>query len=273
VAFAGDLDGTASTWFAVGAAGPAADAGSGRVVTYASVRGPRAVSKVRQMRTDGATPIAPSGISNSRDAFQLEATVRSAAGRESVFLEWEIDRAGSASDGPGLNRGTAYDTGPPDSLGGPAARVLGTATVLENGAGYSWRLRVGRSDPFFSPRTGWIRLPSRVFAEPDVRVGLIPAAPDTLPIRIRLSQNHPNPFNPETRIVYWVSKAAFVHVEVFDVLGKRVRTLVETHRGEGRYETVWSGEDDSGRAVASGVYFVRVEAEGRSVSRKMVLVR
>ena len=118
-----------------------------------------------------------------------------------------------------------------------------------------------------------MRLSSHFFGEPDVHVGIISADPDTLPIWIRLSQNHPNPFNPETRIVYWISKKAFVRVEVFDVLGERVQTLTETHQVEGRHEVGWSGTDDRGRAVASGVYFVRIEARGRSVSRKMVLVR
>jgi hypothetical protein len=89
----------------------------------------------------------------------------------------------------------------------------------------------------------------------------------------RLEPNVPNPFHPRTRFRYTLSGLARVKLAVYDVSGRRVRTLVDDRvREAGRHEIVWNGRDQAGRSVAPGVYFARLELNGRpACARKMVL--
>ena len=92
--------------------------------------------------------------------------------------------------------------------------------------------------------------------------------------RNRLAHNHPNPFNPQTTIVYELERTGPVWLRVHDLSGRLVRTLVAgTVIESGVRQVVWRGEDDAGRAVAAGVYFYRIEATGFSATRRMVLIR
>ena len=68
------------------------------------------------------------------------------------------------------------------------------------------------------------------------------------------TQNFPNPFNPSTTIPFNLQQAAHVSLDVFDVLGQRVRSLADETYGAGQHALVWEGTDDSGRGVASGLY-------------------
>ncbi|GIV60327.1 MAG: hypothetical protein KatS3mg043_1416 [Rhodothermaceae bacterium] len=88
-----------------------------------------------------------------------------------------------------------------------------------------------------------------------------------------LEPNHPNPFNPTTLIRYSLGGESPVSLEVFNVLGERVRTLVDRHQRGGSYEVIWDGRDESGRPVASGVYVYRLRAGTFTASRTMVLLR
>jgi hypothetical protein len=90
----------------------------------------------------------------------------------------------------------------------------------------------------------------------------------------RLHPNVPNPFNPVTRIAFEVARAdATIRLEVFDVQGRLVRTLVHGRREVGRQSVQWFGRDDHGRALASGVYVARLQAGGTTQTQRMVLVR
>lgn len=90
-----------------------------------------------------------------------------------------------------------------------------------------------------------------------------------------LLDNYPNPFNPETKILYTVGTAGISHVklQVFNVLGQKVKTLVDDLQAPGAYEVSWDGTEESGAEVASGVYFYRLEAGQFNQIKKMVLVR
>ncbi len=90
---------------------------------------------------------------------------------------------------------------------------------------------------------------------------------------IRLVGNRPNPFNPITRIEYSLSRESRVRLDVYDVEGRWVATLVDGVAGAGTYQATWSGTTTGDRPVASGVYFARLEAEGRTAVRKMILMR
>jgi YVTN family beta-propeller protein len=88
-----------------------------------------------------------------------------------------------------------------------------------------------------------------------------------------LDQNVPNPFNPATTIRFGIPEPAVVTLAVYDLAGRRVRTLVNGWREPDRYEAVWDGRDDEGRRVSSGIYFYRLEAGKHSRTRKMLMVK
>ena len=90
----------------------------------------------------------------------------------------------------------------------------------------------------------------------------------------RLEQNYPNPFNPATTIAFSLKQRARVRIDVFDVTGALVRTLLDDSRDAGAYSDIrWDGHDRNGRAVASGVYFYKLVAGGFEQTRKMVLLK
>ncbi|HEU4726130.1 MAG TPA: FlgD immunoglobulin-like domain containing protein [Candidatus Eisenbacteria bacterium] len=89
----------------------------------------------------------------------------------------------------------------------------------------------------------------------------------------RLGQNAPNPFNPATVIPYEVGRAARVRLQVFDVRGRLVRTLVDASQRPGRYDARWDGRDAGGRGVASGRYYYRLRVGNSSLSRGMLLLK
>ncbi|MCB1183186.1 choice-of-anchor D domain-containing protein [bacterium] len=91
--------------------------------------------------------------------------------------------------------------------------------------------------------------------------------------RTALLANVPNPFNPETRIRYALAADGPVRVAVFDVTGRLVRTLVDGRRSAGEQDVTWSGRDDTGRAVASGAYYVRLETAAGVDHRKIMLLK
>ena len=90
---------------------------------------------------------------------------------------------------------------------------------------------------------------------------------------LALSQNAPNPFNPETVIEYTVDAAGPVAIVVYDARGRRVRSEAFTLDEPGSYRWTWDGLDAEGRPAASGAYFYAVRTERGARSAKMVLVR
>ncbi len=99
-----------------------------------------------------------------------------------------------------------------------------------------------------------------------------PAEP-AAPPRFALHPNYPNPFNPETRIVFETPEEGRVELVVLNALGHRVATLVDGRLAAGRHAVLWRGVDDRGQAVPSGVYFVQLRSRGHQAVRKIVLVR
>ncbi len=94
-----------------------------------------------------------------------------------------------------------------------------------------------------------------------------------LPTTYSLLQNFPNPFNPSTRIEYTVPGTARVTVQVFDLLGRLVRDLVNDQREQGRYQAEWDGRNNAGRQVASGMYIYVMRAADFTALRKMLLLK
>ena len=81
-----------------------------------------------------------------------------------------------------------------------------------------------------------------------------------VPLDYRLSQNYPNPFNPQTTIAFELRELGEVKLEIYNILGQRVKTLINGKRDAGRYTLKWNGLNDAGNRVASGVYLYRLQA-------------
>lgn len=111
------------------------------------------------------------------------------------------------------------------------------------------------------------------------------AAPGTNPVRTdtgepslrptvhRLIGAFPNPFNPRTEVRFELAEATRVLVQVHDIRGRLVRTLINESRPSGPHAVVWNGKDNRGTTVASGTYFLRFNAGDRVETRKVALLK
>jgi hypothetical protein len=88
-----------------------------------------------------------------------------------------------------------------------------------------------------------------------------------------LRQNLPNPFTGSTVIPFALEKESHVTLSVFNVLGQRVRVLMDGWSPAGSHQVRWDGRDDSGNRAASGLYLYRFQAEGYQATRRMLLTR
>ncbi len=91
--------------------------------------------------------------------------------------------------------------------------------------------------------------------------------------RFALEQNFPNPFNPTTKIRFTIPENNAVKLTIYDVKGRRIRTLVNGPLQANHYEVQWNSKNDQGQSVASGVYFYKLEAGAYTKTRKMVLLK
>jgi serine protease AprX len=121
----------------------------------------------------------------------------------------------------------------------------------------------------------------------DIRFNFQPTAVEeevtsSAPVQFSLHQNHPNPFNLGTSIQYSVgsvqvkaSDGSFPHTTliIYNILGQKVRTLVDEPKEPGKYEVIWDGKNDRGDEVASGIYFYQLVTENNRIARKMVLLK
>ncbi len=96
---------------------------------------------------------------------------------------------------------------------------------------------------------------------------------DGLPVAFALGRNHPNPLTPATSICYDMPRDGRVVLEVIDVGGRVVRTLVDEAKPAGRHSAAWNGSDAAGAEVGQGVYFVRMRAGAFTATRKAVVLR
>jgi len=96
---------------------------------------------------------------------------------------------------------------------------------------------------------------------------------DTNPQSYSLEQNYPNPFNPTTNIKYTVAKEGNVKIEVYDITGKLVTTLVNQSMSSGTYNVTWNGQNTSGQNVVSGIYLYRIQSNDFVAIKKMILLK
>jgi hypothetical protein len=107
----------------------------------------------------------------------------------------------------------------------------------------------------------------------DIAVNPVGVDNDYFGGRFGLAQNMPNPFNPQTTIAFSLPEAADVSLEIYDVAGRRVATLVDGQLESGPHNVTWDGTTESGERAASGVYFYKLVAGEQKTTRKMVLLK
>ncbi len=95
---------------------------------------------------------------------------------------------------------------------------------------------------------------------------------NTPPDDSKLEQNYPNPFNSQTHIKYELNQSSEISIVIFDVLGQRIATLFQGTQSAGLHEVYWTGTNDLGRKVSSGVYFIQLQTPTQQFSRRMLLV-
>ncbi|HNW99770.1 MAG TPA: C25 family cysteine peptidase [Candidatus Cloacimonadota bacterium] len=97
--------------------------------------------------------------------------------------------------------------------------------------------------------------------------------PHVIPAVTELIGNYPNPFNPETSISFSLKERTNVNVAVYNVLGQKVKTLVNGELPAGMNHVRWDGKDDNGKSVGSGVYFTKMEAGRYTSTKKMIMLK
>jgi hypothetical protein len=97
--------------------------------------------------------------------------------------------------------------------------------------------------------------------------------PELLPTDYNLAQNYPNPFNPSTNIEFSLPESARVRIEVFNILGRKVRHLIDRELPAGTHRIEFDGRDARGHSLATGVYFYRLSTDSYTESKKMMLLK
>ncbi len=100
-----------------------------------------------------------------------------------------------------------------------------------------------------------------------------PSGGNNLPSKFALGQNYPNPFNPMTTIEFELSHREHVTIDIFNVLGQKVRSLVDETKAAGTYKIEWNGLDNDGKPVSTGVYLYRLRAGDAVRTKKMMLIK
>lgn len=231
----------------------------------------------RQMRSDGSAPIARLGISDAETSFRLSLQGRTPAGRGKVRLQWEVKPLGVPFDGAGLVEGAVdQDTGAPSGTDGSYVELDELVTGLEADTVYRWRMRILTDSPFFS-HSRWFWMQGNDLtqwclrtaeASSEVTPGVV-----ALSGRLSLSPAFPNPFQTFTSLSLELVGSSRAQVTVHDLAGRKVAGLWDGGLDAERRTMLWNGNDDEGRPLPEGVYFIRAEVDGQTLSRRVTRVR
>ncbi len=116
-------------------------------------------------------------------------------------------------------------------------------------------------------------------ADPEAAVIPVDKGEVVLPKSFSLGQNYPNPFNPTTTIRFEIGigggtqQSVQTALKVYNILGQRVKTLVDEPKSPGVYYQTWDGKDEQGNKVSSGIYFYQLRAGSYNETKKMVLLK
>ncbi len=96
---------------------------------------------------------------------------------------------------------------------------------------------------------------------------------ELLPFRFELKNNYPNPFNPTTTIEYTIPVKSDVEISIYNLLGQKVKTIVNGEESAGEHNVSWDGTDFSDSRVASGIYLYRIVAGDNTQTKKMMFIK
>jgi len=102
---------------------------------------------------------------------------------------------------------------------------------------------------------------------------LLGESDENLPMTYQLYQNYPNPFNPYTTIKFYLPQGGRVTLSIYNIMGQRVAVLLDGYVEKGHGETIWDGVDQSGKPVATGIYFYRLQSDEASITKRMLLLK
>ncbi len=167
--------------------------------------------------------------------------------------------------GTGLLATILFDVSP--SSGDETVLIDSTSYLVPQGQSLEFQQTIIAGGQIFAPyfTRGYVDIKSTTDISPEA-IPVIPSA-------YMLAQNTPNPFNPSTSIKFDLPRAGFVTLKVYNVLGQVVRNLFEEELTAGTYTAFFDGKDDNRSDIASGIYFYRLETDGFSQSRKMMLLK
>ena len=95
----------------------------------------------------------------------------------------------------------------------------------------------------------------------------------TKPLEFELAQNYPNPFNPQTSIFFNIPEASHVTVEIYNIYGQLIRTLIDSDMSAGRYDITWDGRAEANDIVTSGIYMYTLTSGNFKTAKKMIFLR
>jgi hypothetical protein len=181
-------------------------------------------------------------------------------------LDLEVESPGGLYRGNVFSAGFSAIGGSADALNNVERVVVAAGTI----AAGSWTVRVRGASVPRGPQGFAIHVSGDVQATVGTDARVVAGLPDGGQL---LAQNEPNPFVAATDIRYSVAERNDVDLAVFDIAGRRVRTLVAGTVDAGRYRVRWDARDERGDRVAPGIYFYRLEGRGIDETRKMVVIR
>ncbi|KAA3614976.1 MAG: T9SS C-terminal target domain-containing protein [Calditrichaeota bacterium] len=180
-------------------------------------------------------------------------------------------------DGNGMYGTLGAVSGAAPALTGIIALMLEADSSLDASQVKSILENTARSDAFTGevPNNKWGHGKTDAFAAISSILGptSIVSGNKAKPDNFFLAQNFPNPFNPSTTIHYNLPKAETVKLEIFDMQGRRVSTLVNERQSAGSYKITWNGNNLKGKPASSGVYIYQIRAGNLVLNRKMLLMK
>ena len=111
------------------------------------------------------------------------------------------------------------------------------------------------------------------FTEPVSAILLSVDPLSLIPEVFALHQNYPNPFNPTTKIRFDLPKNEFVSINIYDVMGRKIKSLVNINQEAGYRSIIWNGTNDFGQSVSVGMYIYTIQAGKFRQTRKMVILK
>ncbi|MDA0709303.1 MAG: cohesin domain-containing protein, partial [bacterium] len=218
-----------------------------------------------------------SRTTDAGDEIELTVGLSDVGGVLGYGLEIHYDPAALAFVGGSNSHPSKFAAGMEIALiAEPGSGTLLVSDVLQSTLSASAdlaHLRFRVLDPTVSTR---VEIAGALIADPAGQITALggqQANVRALPTGYALNQNHPNPFNPDTIVPFSLPQSGEIHLAIYNALGQEIRLLASGVREAGFHRIAWDGKDQSGRLLASGIYFARLKAGSYHSVRKMLLIK